>query len=194
MTLILFIILFIAVSFIFYRKQNSGKSLGGKMALSKLFWLDYTLICWFFLPIYFGGNQKMGGVYFIWYTLSLSMWIRGLVEIFMLYKTKNWTPPIGISHDLITIALILWAFTQTSINTYFELFMALSLLLGLVLETYYAWAFYSIMKGKTQGEDALWFATKEDPRFRQILLVTTIGNYLLYTILFSWLWRLSESL
>ena len=157
----------ILISFVFYWNQNRKKTIGGSMAISKLFWLDYTLMTWFFLPVYFYSKGFESQAFDILYILSASMWIRGLVELFMLYVTKNWTPPIGITHNILTLVLVLTAMYFTIIESKVHLIFALSLVLSLILETYYAVAFYKIVKEKTTGDEAIWFASKENPAFKR---------------------------
>lgn len=173
-------IIVIVISFVFYWGQNKNENIGGKMALCKLFWLDYTLITWFFLPVYFYYRNFNGEAFDILFVLSTSMWIRGLIELFMLYVTKNWTPPLGIAHNIITILLVISAMYFTVLHSKVHLIFSLSLLLSLLLETYYAYAFYKIVKDQTKGDKAIWFASKENPQFAKVLKVTTIGNILCY--------------
>lgn len=173
-------ILTIAISIYFYIGQNKKENIGGKMAPTKLFWLDYTIMTWFFLPLYFYFNNYQGQAFDILYILSASMWIRGIIELFMLYVTKNWTPPLGIAHDLITLILVLIGMFYTVVDSNAHLIFGFSLVLGLILETYYAIAFYKIVKENTKGDDAIWFASKENPRFKTVLKITTVGNIAVY--------------
>jgi hypothetical protein len=189
MALIVFsTILLISIAFFMY--QNKEGRIGGKMAWCKLFWLDYTLITWFFLPLVFYYQGKSGGVYTTIYALSISMWVRGIIELIMMYGTKNWTPPIGITHDIFTFLLVAVSLIMGPHLELIELIFGGSLLLSLGLETYYAWGFYMIVRHQTKGDDAIWFASKENPAFAQILKVTTVGNIILYPIL---LWFISNS-
>ncbi len=170
----------IIISFAFYFGQNKKENIGGKMAPCKLFWLDYTIMTWFFLPLYFYFSGYTDGVFNVLYALSISMWIRGIIELFMLYVTKNWTPPLGITHNIITIIIVLAMMYLSIMQNPAELIFVISLLISLLLETYYAVAFYKIVKEKTKGDDAIWFASKENPKFAFILKVTTIGNLMVY--------------
>ena len=180
-------ILTIAISFMFYLGQNKKGNIGGKMAPCKLFWLDYTLMTWFFLPLYFYFKGFKGEAFDILYVLSISMWIRGIIELFMMYVTKNWTPPLGISHNILTILLVLGAMYFTVVQQTIHYIFIASLVLSLCLETYYAIGFYKIVKDKTKGDDAIWFASKENPQFARILKVTTIGNFIVYGCLIFFL-------
>lgn len=180
---LLVVIAITLVSLFFYYFQNKGKKIGGKIALCKVLWLDYTLIAWFFLPIVFYFQGMSGDYYDVFYTISISMWIRGIIELYMLYVSKNWTPPIGIAHDIFTFIIATYTFYLTLPTTYDSIIISSSLLLSLVLETYYAYAFYKIVKEKTKGDDAIWFASKDNPKFKKILTITTFGNIIVYSAL-----------
>lgn len=173
----------IAISFIFYFLQNKKNTIGGKIALCKLFWLDYTLIAWFFLPIVFYFQNKSENHFNVFYAISISMWIRGIIELYMLYCSKNWTPPIGIVHNMFTFLLALVVMISSLPMDIISLFSSLGLLISLLLETYYAYAFYKIVKDKTKGDDAIWFASKGNPEFKKILKITSLANIFVYLLL-----------
>lgn len=179
-----------------FRRQNHPGRIGGPIALSKAFWLHYTLYTWFFFVPY--ALLKYGyipaGDRALWWLLTVSMWTRGVVELYMLFVSKNWTPVIGISHDFLTLAAMLVGYSlgeragwsdQPGICAF-----TWSLIASLVAEIHHAVSFYQLMKGRTQGSDGLWYAHKGDPRFVRILRVTTAGNIGLYATLayFIWTW------
>ena len=95
------------------------------------------------------------------------MWFRGVVELFMLFVTKNWVPPIGIIHDLSCVFI----FLGLSVYWYKDLwrqftwpygFFHFTLLLSVILETYYAYGFYKIVGDKTKGDEAVWYAPSDN--------------------------------
>lgn len=190
MTPLLICLLTVVISFVFYTKQNKQEKIGGKIALCKLFWLDYTLIVWFFLPIYFYINFFKAGHFYVLYLLSISMWIRGIAELFMLYVTKNWTPPIGITHNIFTFILVSFSWYIANVQGLIPNIFIFSILISLALETYYAFSFYKIVNDQTKGDKAIWFASKENPKFQTILKITVIGNFFVYTGLFIFLLNL----
>lgn len=165
--------------------------MGGPICLAKGFWLYYTIITWFFvLPFaLFMLPEAPTSFRYVWMTLTVSMWIRGVTELFMLFVTKNWTPVIGISHDVLTFIAMVIAFfmgdTENFGTDYILMFFTASMFLSIIAETLHAYSFYRIMKGRTQGDDGLWYAHEDDPRFKQIILNTTIFNYILYAALIS---------
>lgn len=185
----IFTALSIVVGFLLFKRQNSPGRLGGPICKAKGFWLFYTIYTWFFLlPFALWTLPDAPSSHrIVWATLTLFMWIRGIAEIYMLFVSKNWTPIIGISHDIFTfmlmiVALVIQGFTGFTDNLILTAF-SLSLYISIIAETYYGYSFFQIMKGRTQGEDGLWYAHEDDPRFKKIILITTTFNYLLYGIL-----------
>ena len=176
-----------------YSRQNRAGRSGGPIALSKAIWLHYTLYTWFFvLPYaYYRLPDAPVGDRTLWAAFALSMWIRGAAEAVMLFKTKNWTPIIGISHDIFTFGLMVWAYSsgaraEIATDPAIAVFSG-SMLLSILVETHHAASFFAIMRGKTQGDGGLWYAHKGDPRFRRILRATTFFNGVLYSALIYFL-------
>jgi hypothetical protein len=170
--------------------QGSGQNqkIGGEIALSKSFWLSYTLLSWFVLPLLFLYHTNLSiNFRMIMGALTCSMWIRGIIELIMMFRFKGWKPIYGIIHDIFTIILIMSFFVTSPINIKFELVYFIGISLSLVLETYYAYIFYRHVGEKTQGDKAVWFANKTDPKFKQVLQITTIGNWVLFINLFIFL-------
>ncbi len=195
MIFLYFSLIFVFASLYFYWRQNNKAKLGGKISLAKAIWLFYTIYVWFFLLPYIYFYHPISPYTTIWVLFSLWMWIRGVIELFMMFVTKNWTPPLGISHD-ITCALL---FIGTSIYWYKELadnfswapfIFHLSLFLSVLLETYYAYGFYKIVGEKTKGDDAVWYAGEDNKDFKFLVKLTGICNYPLFISLFFFIyWR-----
>ena len=62
---------------------------------------------------------------------------------------------------------------STEFNT---LFYASLIILFTLIDSYYAFHFDKIVKGKTQGDDAIWFADQSSGKFDKILKVTRRNN------------------
>jgi hypothetical protein len=180
---ILVIVIMFIFSFIFKKKQDNG-NLGGAIAWSKSLWLTYTLINWFLLPIVFLFNEH-GSLPFqnILKVLTISMWVRGIIEIYMLWGPKNWRPLYGIVHDIFTLILMIGNFLNWTPSQTWEITYLLSLMLSLCFETYFAYFFHRYIGEKTKGDQAVWFANKENPMFRRNLMITTLANSILYPIM-----------
>ncbi len=88
---------------IFYRKKQSSNNpwTGGPISWPKAFWLSYTIQTWFFLPFVFLFHPATPTFLKVIVAFHLiSWWVRGLLEMVMIYKWLNWSPRYGISHDL----------------------------------------------------------------------------------------------
>ena len=185
----------------FYTKQNVKSHLGGKISLPKIFWLMYTIYSWFFIPAFL----------LIWITdpfikitligFLILFWVRGILELFMLYKWKNWRPPYGISHDALCLIFLLVMqighLGHLNFNFQGDNGLAMTWIhittLCMVIEIYYAYAFFNLVKGKTMGEDGVWFADPEDPTYKRINRITTTFNWPLYGHIIYMTWMLLTS-
>lgn len=172
------------------RKQNSAHAMGGPISPPKTYWLGFAVFAWFLLPLclILAGTHGRA-VEVMLGTYAASMWIRGILELLLLYKWKLWRPPMGIGHDILCqVVLVAQAVAfrdELLASTGRDLVLALYCLwifVSLCFEIYYAWAFYHAVNKGTTGEQGIWFAD-EDPRFRRILRVTRVGNVLLTSTL-----------
>jgi hypothetical protein len=166
----------------FGKKQNHHKGLGGAISKAKQVWLSLAIFDWFVLapavaldpgtePHLALGLGAFGAF----------MWIRGIAEMVMLYVTKNWRPPIGITHDalciLLLIGCVVWQPPElTSHDARWVAVYYGKVVVSLGVEIWYAWAFFDAVKGKTTGEEGVWFADEHDPKFKRINRVTATFN------------------
>ncbi len=85
----------------FSRLQNRLGMIGGEIALPKLAWLMLAIFMWLGLPLLLALDARSPH-YLRWlfgFTF-VSMAVRGIIELWMLYGPKNWSPAYGIAHDL----------------------------------------------------------------------------------------------
>jgi len=196
MTLIFITIVSALLGLGIFIRQNRGQRLGGPIAASKGLWLYWTIYVWFFfLPYTLLTDNWQDAFLWGWGFLSLSMWIRGILEIYMLFVTKNWTPKIGITHDIFTflgvlISYVVFCESFFTASWWSQLF-SIALLISLAIEIWYAFAFLKLMREKTKGDQAIWYASKDDPQFLKILRVTTTFNTILYAsvVIFIYFWK-----
>jgi hypothetical protein len=170
----------------FQIKQNVHKSMGGPIALSKVLWLGLCVYGWFFVPFVFVWAGPLAPP--LWWTLvsfSVSMWVRGIAELLLLYKWKFWKPPMGITHDVVcfvqVFALLVWSALDGTRFNYLDWFafaFSVWILISLVFEVKHASSFFHAILGKTVGDDGIWFAD-DDPKFQRILYWTRFGNWIL---------------
>jgi hypothetical protein len=185
-----------ALAIFMHFKQNKGEKMGGCISPSKSFWLFYCIYSWLiFIPfIYF--TQDIPEPYKTsWIVFSVWFWIRGVIEMIMMFITKNWTPPIGITHNIscflvLTLLPFIIEGKFEPISSAFTLFH-LSLILSIMMETYYAYTFWRIIGEKTKGDEAVWYANKEEPKFKQVVLVTAIANWPIYAGLIFFTYRIA---
>jgi len=166
----------------FRSKQNRAHAMGGKISNPKLLWLFFAIWFWLFEcavlafePALPWGYRVILGVH------AASMWLRGVVEMVMLYVTRNWRPPIGISHDVLCIVTVLGLAVALPLpldSSWGLLAPALvgMLLFSLGVEVLYAALFFQAVEGKTTGEKGIWFASEDEARFRRINRITTAFN------------------
>ncbi|MEW6431152.1 MAG: hypothetical protein AB1730_06550 [Myxococcota bacterium] len=162
--------------------QNRGGKLGGRISLPKRVWLTFTVWSWLFecAALAFDGGLPAGfrvvvGVH------AASMWLRGVVELLMLYRWKNWRPPYGVAHDAFCIATVLAlsavyrAELTGVLGAWGPAFVGM-LVFGLAVELVYAVLFFRAVEGRTTGDDATWFAAEGEARFDRINRLTTALN------------------
>jgi hypothetical protein len=168
-----------------YLRQNRGKRMGGPISGAKALWLYWTISVWFFLIpclLYF-WHWPIGIKYPLLF-LSASMWIRGLIEIYMLFISRNWIPPYGIGHNLFTflgmVVLLVFHLGSLRAASIISIIFVSAMMLSLLVETYYARTFFFLMKNKTKGDEGLWYAHENDPIFKRIVRLTKLWNIFFY--------------
>lgn len=168
----------------FRAKQNAGHAKGGRISNPKVLWLFFAIWFWFvecavlcFEPALPWSYRLMLGAH------AVSMWLRGAIELFMLHVTKNWRPPIGITHDAICIAVIVAiaivegpAVRAVGAWGLWAPALVVMLVFSLAVELLYAALFFQAVEGKTTGDDGIWFADPESERFKRINRITFACN------------------
>jgi len=195
--LIAIVILLLTVSGgFFFRAQNRREKMGGRISPAKMAWLLYAVTVWFFLsPIIAFDATVPRSFSVLLGAFSVLMWTRGLVEVLMLYVTKNWQPPLGMAHNLLcTVFLVAGLYYYRDQGVRFGeplqpwlLGFVATLVVSLLVETVYAFLFHKAVAGKTTGGDGVWFASQEDSRFRHINRLTATINVPLYGFLMLFL-------
>lgn len=166
----------------FYQQQNQGR-IGGAISLPKAYWLGLVIYCWYVLGTLLVFLRPPLILHTTLVVTSVSVWLRGLIELAMLFHYKNWLPKYGIAHNFSTLALLTigtaWTLGQGSSPGVLD-WVAISMwIMNMGMELYHAVAFSKIVGEKTTGDHAVWFANANAPEFRAINRITTRNNVIL---------------
>ena len=98
-----------AIYFFFRQNKVGGKAaVGGPISIPKSLWLSGAIFFWFFYPFIFLLDPTVTRPWKIVLALHLiSWWIRGPLELVMIYRWFNWTPKYGITHDILHVLMLL---------------------------------------------------------------------------------------
>jgi hypothetical protein len=195
--ILIYLLISFFIGFGLYRRQNQGHKLGGPISPAKALWLYWTVSVWFFIIpmlLYFWHWPPVIKQPLLF--LTISMWVRGVIEIFMLFVSRNWIPPYGIGHNLFTLASMSLLFARNTESlravSFSSLVFLISMMISLLVESYYARSFFKLVQSKTMGEDGLWYAHEKDPIFKKILFLTKMWNLFFYGIIIFFLISLIE--
>lgn len=102
-------LILVSIGGLFYYYQNIGVFPGGDIALSKIFWLGFIIFFWFFAPILllFHGVENKVDQWLVALHL-INVWLRAIIELFMMYQYDNWHPMYGIAHDIFSLFILLF--------------------------------------------------------------------------------------
>lgn len=176
--------LVVGIGLAFAARQNRAGGMGGRISRAKQIWLIWAVYAWFVLaPLLAAAPLFSARVRIVLGVFAGFMALRGVVELFMLYVTKNWRPPLGIAHDLSCVVLLLLGLLWVRLGgpipegpaRWGPLAIGV-LTVSLGLETYYALSFHRVVAGQTTGEDGVWFASAEEARFDRVNRITALAN------------------
>ena len=199
LALLISLLLIGAVGLAFYRGQNNSARIGGGISAPKAIWLTYAVYVWFFMtPILALESNVALHFRIILGTFAVSMWIRGVAELLMLYIWKNWRPPYGIAHNILSIFILVGGCflyidklsLQADNLSQWLLGYIIFLIAAMVCETYYAIRFHDTVQGQTTGDTGIWFASADQAKFQRINTITAICNTPLvgFTLAFILTW------
>jgi hypothetical protein len=187
----------LALAALFGRRQARAGVTGGAISRPKLAWLAFAVLLWFLVvPLIALDPGVQPAPRLLLGVFAAGMWARGLAELFMLYVTRSWRPPYGVAHDVACLVwlvggLLFWpenrAVGAGPLDPWVLLLLVL-LVASLVVETLYATLFFRAVRGKTTGEDGVWFASDEEARFARINRLTAVLNLPLYATLAFFFW------
>lgn len=144
--------------------------------MPKAVWLACALLGFFVFPFTLWQNGRLSpGVRRVFGAVFVSFAVRGVVELVVLYLTRDWRCIYGISHDaftaLLALALAVRARPATPQDRRALRFVPI-LLTMLAVEAYFAWRF-SRIASPAQG---IYFAANA-PEFQSLNDLTVIANF-----------------
>lgn len=166
----------------FSRLQNRLGMIGGEIALPKAAWLMLAIFMWLGLPLLLVLDARsphfLGSLFGF---IFISMALRGIIELWMLYGPKNWSPAYGIAHDVFCMLgmgaywLLGWQAGEVAQAPMLALHGVVSTLL-FIPEIWFAW--YMRKHFHTKGGDAIYFVPDEE-KHRRVLRVTASVDIML---------------
>ncbi len=187
-----------ALAFFFHRKQNSQKAwTGGPISWPKSFWLAYTTTTWFLFPFAFLLHPDFAPALVPFFVVHLlSWWIRGPLELVMIYKWLNWSPRYGISHDVFHICAcstaLFWSGLSFQAQTPFNklgFIFATMVIFSTAAEILFAGLFLKFRSQQEESEN-IYFAS-DDPKWIFInrvtrIVVILVMAHLIFQSFFIW--------
>jgi hypothetical protein len=182
----------------FYTLQNKLGVIGGKIAFPKLVWLGYSIVIWIGLPLLIVLDPRLTlSLRYIFGFLFLSMAVRGVLELWMLYGPKNWSPLYGIAHDwfcmlgIFLFTALAWQAGETQ-PSFLSITLTIHAVVSMLLfipEIYFAKYMHQYFH--TKGGDAIYFVPDE-PKHKLVLQITAAVDLFLTVyipiFIFSWLY------
>lgn len=178
-----------AASAVFAWRQNHIGGVGGPISFAKTLWLNYMLVAMYVVPFFLWRENTLalptrrlfGGIF-------MSFALRAPIELCIIFFTRAWRCAYGITHDLLTIGLIVLLRRSMSPDMAQRdsaaLRVATLLQITLLVEIFMAWEF-SRLASPAQG---IYFAA-DTPHFQVVNGASWIAVSLGYPALMYFLWR-----
>ncbi len=176
---------------VFYRMQNRHAAVGGAISWQKLAWLALAILLWILLPALIACDPRLSAAWRWPFLVLLALMLaRGVIELWMLYVSRNWSPWYGIAHDIVCAAVLLGYAIALQPSGPLEQLMRLHLGVSGAMfgpEIYFAW--YMLTHFHTKGDHAIYFVP-DDPAYAVVLRVTaaTVAFLATYLPLFLYCW------
>jgi len=178
-----------AATALFAWRQNHVGGIGGPISAAKTLWLNYMLVAMYVVPCFMWRDRTLALAtrrLFGWVFLSFAL--RAPIELWIIFFTHAWKCGYGITHDLLTIALIAILRSRMSPDVARRdsdsLRVATLLQVTLLIEMFMAWEF-SRLASPAQG---IYFAA-DTPHFRIVNIASWIAVAFGYPALMYLSWR-----
>ena len=171
-----------ALAIWFHQKQNSKSAwTGGPISWPKAMWLSYTVQTWFLMSVGLLFLPELSAYWHLCLVFHVaSWWIRGPVELVMIYKFLNWSPKYGITHDLFhalgLIILVFLAIQNNGVSQNSDLIAFAFSVVTIVLtffEVLFAYLFKKI-RSHAEMEAHIYYASTE-PKWKNVNRITLLA-------------------
>lgn len=176
---------------VFHMLQNRLSLTGGGIAWPKSLWLGCAILYWLVLPALLAADTRLRPAWRMPFAALLTlMGLRGLIELWMLYVSHNWSPFYGIAHDLLCLVTLWGLALRAALGGGVHktaLVHAIATGLLFIPEMYFAW--YMQAHFQTKGENPLYFVP-DDAAHAHVLALTTAADAaaVLYLPAFLYAW------
>lgn len=165
------LIIYCLFSVWFYKRQNTEAEMGGSISKAKMVWLGLVTFTYFILVI------------IIWLQIGDDPAVRKIIQLYsglilfrlftqglLMFIVKKWYPIYGIVFNVVMVVILVlyffvdsdqWSIEYFTRNKVEYLYLGLVSLFALT-DTYYAYAFNKVLKGKTTGETAIWYVSENN--------------------------------
>jgi hypothetical protein len=181
-----------AASAVFAWRQNHLAVVGGPISMAKTLWLNYMLIAMYIVPFLLWREKTLAPAtrsLFGWLFASFAM--RAPIELWIIFFTRGWRCAYGITHDLLTVGLLVflrWRMsTESAQRESAALRVATLLQITLFVEMFMAWEFSKL----ASPAEGIYFAG-DTPHFRVVNVASWIAVAIGYPALLYLLSRSRE--
>jgi hypothetical protein len=179
-----------AASAVFAWRQNHLEVVGGPISMAKTLWLNYMLIAMYIVPFFLWREKTRAPAtrsLFGWLLASFAL--RAPIELWIIFFTRGWRCAYGITHDLLTVGLLVflrWKMSpELARRDSAALRVATLLQITLFVEMFMAWEFSKL----ASPAEGIYFAA-DTPHFRFVNVASWIAVAIGYPAL---LYLLSRS-
>jgi hypothetical protein len=125
----------------------------------------------------------------------IAMLLRACIQPILMYIIKKWTPYYGMTFNILLAFYVIFQLISTGHIGFDSAFLIHEIYLGilamaLLADTYFAYQFHKIVGQSTKGDKAIWYASAEDVRFRNINRITFFSNIAFFCLTFVLLYQI----
>jgi len=175
--LVLILVLWSIIFCRYFYRQNKSSKMGGRISAPKAFWLAYASFYYFVFSLwvlfFFTGSRGERNTLLVF---IITIFIRLILQLIIMFRYHAWRPSIGISFNLIMVLILTWMLINqgAKVSGLYTLYLAGAIFI-LITDSIYAYLFHRATGHLTTGKMAIWFASKES-KYSGINRLTRLGN------------------